>query len=112
KLLNLLLGYLSRDAGKAYGLGAADIMLGGAELLQLLSAGDYGEWLVIHGHKHLPKLSYAQGATAATPVVFAAGSLCACLASRIQAVARNQFYILDFPLDLFPTVGLVGRFHA
>ena len=68
--------------------------------------------MVIHGHKHFPKLCYAQGATAATPVVFAAGSFSACLAPQIQAIARNQFYIFDFPLDVFPTMGLVGRFRA
>lgn len=63
-------------------------------LVELLSSGDHGRWLVIHGHQHWPKLSYAGGSRGA-PAVFSAGSFSAVLWDELAARARNQFYILD-----------------
>lgn len=53
----------------------------------------HGPWLVIHGHKHHGRITYAQGSNAA-PVVFSASSLGYCLDVAKSGV-RNQFYILD-----------------
>lgn len=92
--------------------GATDIMQGGAELIKLLASGSFGEWLIVHGHKHMPKLSYAQATTSIPPVVFAAGSFSAKIHSEIAAVARNQFYILDLNLDDLDMYGLVGKFNS
>ena len=86
-------------------------MNGGQSLLDLLGHDVYGEWLVIHGHKHHPKICYAAG-SATSPIVFAAGSLCANLFKNVQASARNQFYILEFDLSDVSQRGLVGRFSA
>lgn len=63
-------------------------------LLELLSSGDFGSWLVIHGHRHWPSVSRASGGQGA-PIVFSAGSFSAVLYDEIQDKARNQFYILD-----------------
>lgn len=53
----------------------------------------HGPWLVIHGHKHHGRITYAQGSNAA-PVVFSASSLGYCLDVAKSGV-RNQFYTLD-----------------
>jgi hypothetical protein len=69
-------------------------MEGADHLLRLIDAGAHGQWVVIHGHKHHPKLQYGPGSTGA-PVVFSAGSLSACLYATLATRARNQFYILQ-----------------
>jgi predicted phosphodiesterase len=69
-------------------------MEGADHLIRLLGSGEYGQWLVVHGHKHHPKLQYGAGGLI-SPVVFGAGSLCASLYAELAARARNQFYILD-----------------
>lgn len=73
-------------------------MTGGDQLIRMLGSGDLGTWIVVHGHKHLPRLAYASGDMRA-PVVFAAGSLTAHLYPAAATQARNQFYILSFDLD-------------
>lgn len=92
-------------------LSADDLMLGGAELLSLLGSGSHGRWLVVHGHKHHPKLEYASGGSS-SPIVFAAGSLAAVLFRELQTATRNQFYILDLPAAQIGTLGFVGRFTS
>lgn len=71
-------------------------MKGGENLLELLGSGNFGRWIIIHGHRHYPRICYAAGSTSA-PVIFGAGSLCAKLYGDIQNRARNQFYLLAFP---------------
>lgn len=92
-------------------LGEEDLMRGGQELLRLLGTGDYGTWLIVHGHKHHPKIENAAGG-ASSPIVFAAGSLCANLHLELQTAARNQFYILSLPHTKYSTHGFVGRFKS
>lgn len=88
-------------------------MQGGDALLQLLGSGDYGRWVVVHGHKHLPRLRYAAGGIA-SPVVFSAGSLSAVLYPELQTRARNQFYLVQFPWGRLEELGLevAGTFRA
>lgn len=69
-------------------------MEGADHLLRLLNSGQFGQWIVIHGHKHHPKLNYGMGGNQA-PVLFGAGSLSAILYSELANSARNQFYILE-----------------
>ena len=73
-------------------------MEGADHLLRLLGSGLYGQWLVLHGHKHHPKLQYGLGGML-SPIVFGAGSLCASLYPELAARARNQFYILDLDVE-------------
>jgi 3',5'-cyclic AMP phosphodiesterase CpdA len=73
-------------------------MIGGDRLVEMLDSGDFGSWLLIHGHKHYPRLAYAAGG-ASSPVIFSAGSFSAFLYQKIASRTRNQFYILEIPLD-------------
>lgn len=84
-----------------------DVMSGGQLLLDMLGSGSFGRWLVIHGHKHHPKLTYAQGSSA-SPVVLSAGSLCAALFPALQTNARNQFHFIEVPIADSKDRGLVG----
>lgn len=73
-------------------------MVGGDRLIDLLDSGEYGSWLLIHGHKHYPRLAYASGG-ASSPIIFSAGSLSAFLYQKIASRARNQFYIIEIPIN-------------
>lgn len=108
--LNILVCHHPPHPHSEHGLLAGDTMKGGQQLLNILEAD--GEWFVVHGHKHHPKLSNASGNSMRTPIVFAAGSLCANIWERVEGEARNQFYTVTFPLQEFSKLGLVGRFSA
>jgi hypothetical protein len=86
-------------------------MANGQLLLDLLARDAHGDWIIIHGHKHCPKISYAAGGVA-SPVVLSCGSIGAKLYPELNGSARNQWYLLEFPLHLFETYGLVGTFRA
>lgn len=88
-------------------ISAADYseMEGADLLLQLLGSGDFGQWVVIHGHKHHPKLQYGLGGMT-SPVIFGAGSLCASLYAALAARARNQFYIVELDAPAAKEYGL------
>jgi predicted MPP superfamily phosphohydrolase len=109
--INILLCHHHPHHHSELDLGEGDVMKCGQQLLDLLGSGDNGRWLVIHGHKHHPKIAYAAGGSASA-VVFAAGSLCAILSGKLQTAARNQFYLLEIDPSLCDTYGLVGRVNA
>lgn len=69
-------------------------MVLGAALLDMLDSGEYGRWLILHGHRHFPNISYGPG-SAESAVVFSAGSFSAVLYDEIANRVRNQFYVLD-----------------
>jgi hypothetical protein len=73
-------------------------IIGGALLMAELTAADLGPWVIVHGHKHVPHLSYAPGG-GTSPVVFSAGSLTAAFHLGQQAITRNQFYWLEFDFE-------------
>lgn len=79
-------------------------MEGGERLINQLVDADLGPWLVIHGHKHMPRIFYAPGGNV-SPTVFAAGSFSARLYAEFQERARNEFYILT--LEVPAQTGLV-----
>jgi predicted phosphodiesterase len=68
-------------------------MYNGSKLMEILNES-YNDWLIIHGHKHDPRLIRAQG-SATQPVVFSAGSFGAALTGALATKTKNQFYILD-----------------
>ncbi|AVP97530.1 hypothetical protein C7S18_10125 [Ahniella affigens] len=72
-------------------------MIHGDALLRAIEETEQS-WIVIHGHKHLPNLSYAKGG-AASSVIFSCGSFSAALPPEFLPGTANQFYILDFDLD-------------
>lgn len=80
-------------------------MLGGDRLIELLDSGAYGSWILIHGHKHFPRLAYATGSSS-SPVIFSAGSFSVALHHSQSARARNQFYILEIPVGDLDSLGL------
>lgn len=86
-----------------------DIMKNGQKLLSLLGNGRYGNWMVIHGHKHHARIAYAQGGNS-SPLVFAAGSFSAVIYPELQNQARNQFYLIELPLK--NPFGLVGTIKS
>lgn len=90
-------------------LGDHSEMVDGAALLEVLDSGEYGRWLIVHGHRHLPNISYGPGSSESS-VVFSAGSFSAVPYADIASRTRNQFYILAVePM----TVGRVrGTFRA
>jgi 3',5'-cyclic AMP phosphodiesterase CpdA len=92
-----------------FGDGDNEFMLNGDRLVDLLGTGKYGDWMIIHGHRHIPKLVYAQG-NSSSPVIFSAGSLSATLFPRSRGRASNQFYIVEFAtVDTAVNVTLPGR---
>jgi predicted phosphodiesterase len=88
-------------------------MIGGEALIDLLGSGEHGRWLIVHGHRHWPHVTYGPGG-GTSPVIFAAGSFSAVLYPELYSRARNQFYILDLPVHEFAAIGqgLVGEFWA
>jgi len=109
--INILLCHHHPHKHSEYSLGEYDEMAGGQLLLELLGNGRFGDWLVVHGHKHHPKLCYSHGSSSA-PTVFSAGSLCHCLYPKLSTVAQRQFYLLKFSLPDISHHGLVGTFRA
>lgn len=86
--------------------GEYDFIQNGDGLLSCLE--HHGAWLVVHGHKHHGRISYAQGSNAA-PTIFSASSLGFCLDVAKPGV-RNQFYILD--LAQRQSGGVCGKIRA
>ena len=86
-------------------------MRDGDRLIDLLGGGDLGQWMVVHGHKHFPNIAYSAGRSQ-SPIIFSCGSFSARLYMELQTRARNQFYIVEIPLDKVRDLGLVGRILA
>jgi len=84
------------------GLGTQDLMENGEILLEILE--DFGFSLVIHGHKHHPRIRYSP-ASSSGPTVFAAGSFSA-MSAQLLSSTRNLFHIIELydevPGCLFP----------
>lgn len=109
KSINVLVTHHHPHPHAELQLGAADLMLQGQQLLLLLEK--HGSWLVVHGHKHHGKISYAAGAGSVAPVVFAAGSFSACLDPALATQTKNQFYVVE--LKKHPQLGtLVGTMRC
>lgn len=68
-------------------------MAGGAALIEMLERHS-GRWLVIHGHKHRPRLCYAASASGVSPVILGAGSFSAQIGADAQNRAPNQFHVV------------------
>jgi hypothetical protein len=85
------------------------VVTNGDQLIKLLSDLSPPNWMILHGHRHLPKVHYANS-SATSPVIFSAGSLAANLHLGIQGRAANQFYVLDIESD--SGAGIRGRYEA
>jgi len=91
----------------------SESMEGGELLIRRLHEANAGAWLIIHGHKHYPEITYSS-ATGRTPaIIFSAGSLSAQIYSKIESRTSNQFYILEVDLDCSLVEGIpVGTFET
>jgi predicted MPP superfamily phosphohydrolase len=89
------------------------VMEGGEKLIKLLGGPDIGSWIIFHGHKHYATVCYGAG-DFASPIIFAAGSFSAHIYLEAQGFSRNQFYILEFPIDEISKsdFGLFGTYKA
>lgn len=111
KPVNLLICHHHPQQHMELKLGALDVMDNGQLLLDMLERVHLGGWLVIHGHKHHPKLSYSAGG-ANSPVVLSAGSVSAALYPELGTAARNQFHIVSLPFGTYSTTGFIGRVES
>lgn len=75
--------------------GNKDFMYNGDELISLLDKFNFD--LIIHGHKHDPRIRYAQGGGNA-PVIFSAGSFSAFRSSILQG-GHNTFHIITLEIN-------------
>ncbi|MGR5287409.1 metallophosphoesterase family protein [Vibrio maritimus] len=100
KKLGLLVCHHHPILHSDHNIGTYDFMKGGNELLQMLNR--YGNWIVIHGHKHHAKLSYFADGSKNT-VVFSAGTL-SHHKDHLGDDFTNQFYIVD--IDTTKTKGI------
>ena len=69
-------------------------MTNGPGLMRVLSECGVA-WLVIHGHKHFPRLIRSHDEGPGKSIVFAAGSVGTELSGAIAAHTRLQFYIIE-----------------
>jgi predicted phosphodiesterase len=112
KPLNICISHHHPHRHSEHSLGDLDDLKNGQTLLDHLGTAGCGQWLFLHGHKHHPRLNYAQGSSF-SPIVFAAGSFSARLYPELRNFARNQFYLLNIDI---PTIinsrKLLGEFTA
>jgi hypothetical protein len=93
------------------GLGELDVMKGGQLLIDFLGDGTRGRWLVVHGHKHHPKLNYAAGSST-SPVVVSAASFSVTLYRDLQTRTKNQFHIIELDEPKVHQLGLAGTVRS
>jgi 3',5'-cyclic AMP phosphodiesterase CpdA len=110
-IFNVLLCHHNPQKHSELNLGEPDEIKGGQLLLDLLQRPNQLGWLVIHGHKHHPKLTYAAG-NSGSPIVFSAGSLASTLYPKLRTEPGTQFYILDIEKSNLTTRGVVGTFRC
>lgn len=92
--INVLLCHHHPAKNDVVGLTDYSHMKNGDRLLNLLDSADVGPWLVLHGHKHIPRIFNAPGSSS-SPTIFSAGSFAAKQYPEIQDIARCEFYLLD-----------------
>lgn len=92
KAINILLCHHHPHQHSELSLGDHDVMKNGQLLIDSLALN--GNWLIIHGHKHHPKISYAAGG-ASSPIVFASGSFSGNFGPEAETRTRNQFHLVD-----------------
>jgi hypothetical protein len=81
-------------------------MRAGDDLIQLLEESSPNQWLVIHGHKHYPKLQYARGTSGDAPVILSAGSTAAVAYPIYGPDGRNQVHLIEIDVDEAARLGL------
>lgn len=88
-------------------------MLGADQLLSMIGSGHFGTWLVIHGHKHRPKMFYAPGGGSA-PVILSAASLSYNASRDSTNKCPNQFHLVTLNRSVAKQLhqGLAGEVRS
>lgn len=73
------------------------VMVGGDKLLDVLKSTGK-QWLLIHGHEHVPHIMYADASTF-SPVILSSGSVAAKTWRVKGGQARNQIHHISIDLD-------------
>ncbi len=73
------------------------LAIGADRLLEMLKATDH-QWIIVHGHQHVPHLSYAD-ATPFAPVILSSGSVAAKTYQVQGGFPRNQMHLLSIDID-------------
>lgn len=111
KTMNVLVCHHSPCIHSEHDLGSDDRMEDGESLVSTLGSGHSGPWLILHGHKHHPRIVRAEGGSSA-PIVFSLGSLCASMYAKLAANSANQFYEVTLEPSNVSKYGFVGRFRS
>jgi predicted phosphodiesterase len=82
---------------------AGSVMAGGDKLIEALKETEQ-QWLIIHGHQHVPHLSYAD-ATPYSPVILSAASVAAKTYPVRGQYPRNQIHLVEIPVPSLETSG-------
>lgn len=88
--LNIAMCHHNPILHSRFGSKNKDLMYNGDQLLNILDNFNFD--MVIHGHKHDPRILYSQGG-ANSPVIFSAGSFAAYSSQLLQG-AYNTFHII------------------
>lgn len=85
------------------------LMIGGTELIEALKLTER-QWLIVHGHQHVPHLTYSDSDPFA-PVVLSSGSVAARTFAMRGTHPRNQIHHISIPLSKMEGGGaeLFGR---
>ncbi|MDQ8192787.1 metallophosphoesterase [Coraliomargarita sp. SDUM461004] len=91
--------------------GDGDYIKNGDELIHILDHGNYGDWLVIYGHKHFAKLQYSRG-SANSPILLSSGSASAYPFGDYGKDGKNQIHFVTLLVDDFNENGLLGTIES
>jgi len=85
-------------------------MDGAPELFTMIERLPEANWLIVHGHKHYPRVATVSSRL----TIFAAGSMAGSLRGPLQSAARNQCYCIKIVRDhnLGVAYPPVGEFQA
>lgn len=81
-----------------------EFLTNGQELMDALTIHTQCTWLIIHGHRHIPRLIHAASSSSVSPIVLGAASLGARMVG-----ASNQFHLVSlFACDQLDCANVVG----
>ncbi|GAA4227437.1 hypothetical protein GGQ68_004338 [Sagittula marina] len=70
----------------------------GDRMINAIQEAHVGPWMIIHGHKHVPRLYYAPGDSSA-PTIFSAGSFAAKPYPENRNALKPEFYLISIPMN-------------
>ncbi len=107
RIINLLICHHPLQSQSELLQGEGDHVMGGDDLVYLLSEKLGQDWLMVYGHKHFPRLQYGRG-TANQPVMLSSGTISAVPYAMYGSDAKNQVHLIDFDISYIKEHGLHG----